>query len=58
MPGGIPVATVAIDGAKNSALLALSIIAVSDENIREKLKAFRKKIAEESMARNEKVKLG
>lgn len=37
MPGGIPVATVAIDGAKNAALLALEILAVSDEEIAQKL---------------------
>lgn len=41
MPAGIPVATVAIDGAENAALLALQILAVSDEDIREKLDAAR-----------------
>src|ERR1700716_455152 len=45
MPGGIPVGTVAIGnaGAKNAALLAASIIGISDEKVREKLQAFRKK---------------
>lgn len=45
MPGGIPVGTLAIGsaGAKNAALLAASIIAISDENVRKKLLAFRKK---------------
>jgi 5-(carboxyamino)imidazole ribonucleotide mutase len=44
MPGGIPVGTLAIGsaGAKNAALLAASIIALSDENVRKKLEAFRK----------------
>ena len=37
MPAGIPVATVAIDGAKNAALLALQILAVSDGALAEKL---------------------
>ena len=37
MPAGIPVATVAIDGAKNAALLALQILAVSDESLAKKL---------------------
>ena len=37
MPAGIPVATVAIDGAKNAALLALQILAVSDGSLAEKL---------------------
>ena len=37
MPSGIPVATVAIDGAVNAALLAIEILSVSDENIASKL---------------------
>lgn len=37
MPSGIPVATVAIDGAKNAALLSLQILAVSDEELSKKL---------------------
>lgn len=45
MPGGIPVGTLAIGsaGAKNAALLAVSIIATSDEKVRGKLQAFRQK---------------
>ena len=42
MPSGIPVATVAVNGAKNAALLAVSIIALSDREISEKLDNFRK----------------
>lgn len=42
MPSGIPVATVAVNGAKNAALLAVSIIALSDRVISEKLESFRK----------------
>lgn len=38
MPSGIPVATVAIDGAKNAALLAIQILAVEDKELAEKLK--------------------
>ena len=41
MPSGIPVATVAIDGAKNAALLAIEILAVTDQSLKEKLDAFR-----------------
>ncbi len=37
MPSGIPVATVAVDGAKNAALLALQIIALGDEDLAQKL---------------------
>ena len=41
MPSGIPVATVAVDGAANAALLAIEILAVSDTVLSEKLKAAR-----------------
>jgi 5-(carboxyamino)imidazole ribonucleotide mutase len=48
MPGGIPVGTLAIGeaGAKNAALLAAAILATSDEAIRQKLEAFRRKQSE------------
>ena len=42
MPSGIPVATVAIDGGANAALLALEILAVSDDELSEKLVQKRK----------------
>lgn len=41
MPSGIPVATVAVDGGKNAALLAVQIIAVTDETLQEKLQQAR-----------------
>ena len=41
MPGGIPVATVAVNGAKNAAILAAQILALSDAGLTEKLKADR-----------------
>lgn len=41
MPSGIPVATVGIDGAKNAALLAIAIMAVTDEDMKVKLDEFR-----------------
>ena len=41
MPSGMPVATVAIDGAKNAALLAIQILAVTDEALAAKLDAAR-----------------
>ena len=43
MPSGIPVATVAIDGAKNAALLAVQILAVTDASLAEKLALAREK---------------
>jgi len=47
MPGGVPVATVAINGAKNAGLLAAQIIGASDANLQEKIVAYKKKMAEE-----------
>jgi len=43
MPPGMPVATVGIDNAKNAALLAVEILAVGDEKLKEKLEEFRNK---------------
>lgn len=40
MPAGVPVATVALDGAKNAALLALRILGASDETLRNRLTAY------------------
>ncbi len=42
MPSGIPVATMAIDGAKNAALYAVAILALSDESLSQQLQQFRK----------------
>ena len=53
MPKGVPVATVALDGAKNAAILAVEILAISDENLSEKLLEFKKNMQDEVM---EKVK--
>ena len=55
MPYGVPVATVAINNAKNAALLAIKILAVSDKNIMKKIVAFKKKIEKESL--NKKIYL-
>ena len=52
MPSGIPVATVAIGGAKNAAVLAAKILAVSDDGLREKLKVFERKMKEEVAAKD------
>ena len=53
MPTGVPVATVAIDGAVNAALLAVQILAVSDEELRGKLVAYKTKMAEDALKANE-----
>lgn len=50
MPGGIPVGTMAINGARNAALYALSILAIQNEQIARDLEAFRRKQTEEVLA--------
>jgi len=55
MPSGIPVATVAINGGKNAAYLALQIMAVSHPEIKEKLLALRAKMEADAMKANEEV---
>lgn len=52
MPSGIPVATVAIDGATNAALLAIQILAVEDAELADKLDAARKAGAEKVLKKN------
>jgi phosphoribosylaminoimidazole carboxylase PurE protein len=56
MPYGVPVATVAINNAKNAALLAVKILAASDKKLLEKMIQFMKRIAKESMGKNKKLK--
>ena len=55
MPSGMPVATVAIDGAANAALLAIQILAVSDAALADKLEAFRKENSEQVLAKDAKI---
>ena len=55
MPPGIPVATVGIDGAVNAALIAIEILAVSDDTLAQKLKNARAKAAEKVLAANKKI---
>lgn len=57
MPPGIPVATVAINGAKNAAILAVSIIALVNSDIQAKLIEYKKKMEKESLAKNDNIKL-
>ena len=55
MPSGMPVATVAIDGAVNAALLAIQILAVSDEALAEKFAAYRKEASDKVLAKDQKI---
>lgn len=47
MPPGVPVATVAVNGAKNAAILALQILSLKDTNLSERIKEFKNKIEKE-----------
>lgn len=55
MPTGIPVSTVAINGAANAALIAIQILAVSDEELAKKLDDARKAGAEKVLAKNKTI---
>ncbi|NMA79398.1 MAG: 5-(carboxyamino)imidazole ribonucleotide mutase [Clostridiales bacterium] len=55
MPSGIPVATVAIDGAENAALLAAQILAVNDSDIDVKLVKFKESMVEAVLEKDKKV---
>lgn len=55
MPAGIPVATVAIDGAANAALLAIEILSASDDELGEKLDEHRKKASENVLKKNAEI---
>ena len=56
MPAGIPVATVGIDNARNAALLAVQILALSDDVLMADLLEFRKKLAEASRQKTGKIR--
>ena len=56
MPTGIPVATVAINGGANAAILAAKILATSDDALRSRLKAYTQEMKEEVEAKDAKLK--
>lgn len=55
MPPGVPVATVAINGADNAALLAIQILSVKYETLRIKFKEYKKQMAEKVFEKNKKL---
>ncbi|NJC25799.1 5-(carboxyamino)imidazole ribonucleotide mutase [Neolewinella antarctica] len=55
MPGGIPVATVALDGAKNAGLLAARILGATDENIRKKMADYQENLRAQVQAKYERL---
>jgi 5-(carboxyamino)imidazole ribonucleotide mutase len=57
MPPGIPVATVAINGAKNAAILAVSILSLVNSDIHKKFIEYKKKMERESLAKNDNIRI-
>lgn len=57
MPSGVPVASVAIDGGKNAALLAVQILAVEDEDLAAKLNKLKSENAENVLAKDKKLSI-
>ena len=55
MPGGVPVATVAINGAKNAGILAAQIIGVSDSSLRKKVSKYKEKMKKEVNKKSQKL---
>jgi len=56
MPSGMPVATVAIDGAENAAILAAQIIALTDEDLARRLKDMRREMTEKVEAKDRMIR--
>lgn len=56
MPSGIPVATMALDGAKNAAIMALQILAVGDDVLMQKMIDFKKNLEKKIVKANEDLK--
>ena len=52
MPKGVPVATVAIDGAQNAGILAVQMLALADDGLAQKLVDYKAKMAEDGRAKN------
>ena len=55
MPGGVPVATVALNGAKNAGILALQILSTSDSDLQNSLIAYKNKLNEEVQEKARKI---
>ena len=55
MPGGIPVATMAVNGAKNAALFAVEILVLQDNSLAEKLISYREQMAAEIDIKDKKI---
>ncbi len=55
MPSGVPVATMAVNGAKNAAIFVAQIFALTDENLAQKLKDYREELADKVREKSQRV---
>lgn len=55
MPSGVPVASVGIDGAKNAGILAVEMLALNDDDLADKLAAYKVQMKEKVLAKNAKL---
>jgi 5-(carboxyamino)imidazole ribonucleotide mutase len=56
MPGGVPVATVALDGAKNAGILAAQIVSTASEETQKEIIAYKQSLAEQVIEKSKRVK--
>lgn len=57
MPGGVPVATVALNGAKNAGILAAQIVSAKDDTIRDKIIQYKLELKEQVIEKSKKMKI-
>jgi len=58
MPGGVPVATVAIGGGKNAGLLAVQMLSINDKKLLKKMIEYKKQLEKESLKKNKHLGIG
>ncbi len=56
MPGGVPVATVALDGAKNAGILAAQIVSAADSSVRDRIIEYKQELKQQVIAKSDKLK--
>lgn len=56
MPKGVPVATVAVDGSDNAAILACQMLAISNEELADKMKAYKKELEEDVLKQDQEIR--
>jgi 5-(carboxyamino)imidazole ribonucleotide mutase len=56
MPAGVPVATVAVGGARNAGLLAVRILAATDEDLRERMREFQRELYSQAKAKGDRLR--